>query len=59
MKQEYFFAIKEEEEACKKRMELIKLTTMLVLQELKKKGDDAYKDMEDWLGARFLKEHER
>lgn len=59
MKQEYFFAIQEEEVACKKRMELIKLTTMAVLQDLKKKADDAFKDMDDWLGARYLKEMER
>lgn len=59
MKQEYFFAIQEEEGACKKRMELIKVATMAILMELKKKADDAYKDMNDWLGARYLKEIER
>jgi len=59
MKQEYFHAIKEEELACKKRMELIKLTTMMILHDLKGKADNAYKDMNDWLGARYLKEMER
>ena len=40
-------------------MDLIKATGMAVLQDLKNKGDNAFKDMNDWLGARFLKEMER
>lgn len=59
MKQEYFFAIQEEEQACKTRMELIKITAMSILQDLKNKADNAFKDMNDWLGARYLKEMER
>ena len=59
MKQEYFFAIQEEEQACKRRMELIKITATAVLQDLKNKADNAFKDMNDWLGARYLKEMER
>ena len=47
------------EQATKKRMELIKLTAMAVIQDLKNKGDNAFKDMNDWLGARYLKEMER
>lgn len=58
MKQEYFFAIQEEEKACKARMELIKITAMSILQDLKNKADNAFKDMNDWLGARYLKEME-
>ncbi|KAH3733219.1 hypothetical protein DPMN_039644 [Dreissena polymorpha] len=58
MKQEYFFAIHEEEKACKARMELVKVTAMAVLQDLKHKADNAFKDMNDWLGARYLKEME-
>ncbi|XP_060552949.1 sperm flagellar protein 2-like isoform X2 [Ruditapes philippinarum] len=58
MKQEYFFSIQEEEQACKKRMELIKMTATAVLQDLKNKADNAFKDMNDWLGARYLKEME-
>ncbi|XP_063404210.1 sperm flagellar protein 2-like isoform X1 [Mytilus trossulus] len=58
MKEEYYFAIQEEETACKTRLELIKLHACGVLQDLKNKADNAYKDMNDWLGARFLKENE-
>lgn len=58
MKEEYYFAIQEEEGACKTRLELIKLHACGVLQDLKNKADNAYKDMNDWLGARFLKENE-
>lgn len=47
------------EQATKKRMELIKLTAMAIIQDLKNKGDGAFKDMNDWLGARYLKEMER
>ena len=47
------------EQATKKRMELIKATALGVIQDLKGKGDEAFKDMNDWLGARYLKEMER
>lgn len=47
------------ETACKTRLELIKIHACGVLQDLKNKADNAYKDMNDWLGARFLKENER
>lgn len=40
-------------------MTLVKLIAMRILAELKVKADGAYKDMNDWLGARFLKEMER
>ncbi|KAL8590470.1 hypothetical protein ACOMHN_011683 [Nucella lapillus] len=58
MRQEYYFAVKEEETAVRVRLELIKAISMAILQELKHKADGAYKDMTDWLGARFLKEME-
>lgn len=41
------------------RMDLIKVIATAVIQDLKNKADSAYKDMDDWLGARFLKEMER
>jgi hypothetical protein len=47
------------EVACKTRLDLIKTHACAVLQDLKNKADNAYKDMNDWLGARFLKENER
>ena len=40
-------------------MTLVKLVAMRVLAALKVKADSGYKDMNDWLGARFLKEMER
>ncbi|XP_070194777.1 sperm flagellar protein 2-like isoform X3 [Littorina saxatilis] len=58
MREEYYFAIKEEETASKIRLDLIKAIAMAVLQDLKIKADSAFKDMNDWLGARFLKEME-
>ncbi|XP_048761563.2 sperm flagellar protein 2-like isoform X3 [Ostrea edulis] len=58
MRQEFYFAIQEEETAAKKRLELIKSHGIGVLQDLKSKADNSYKEMNDWLGARFLKEME-
>lgn len=58
MRQEYYFAIKEEDVACKVRLDLIKSVGTAVLLDLKMKADAAHKDMNDWLGARFLKEME-
>ena len=45
--------------SCKIRLDLIKAISMAVLQDLKMKADSAFKEMNDWLGARFLKEMER
>ena len=47
------------EVGCKIRLDLIKAISMAVLQDLKVKADSAFRDMNDWLGARFLKEMER
>jgi hypothetical protein len=40
-------------------MDLVRLVAVQVLAGLKDSADGAYKDMNDWLGARFLKEMER
>ena len=47
------------ETATKCRLELIRQLAGAVLQDLKNKGESAFNDMNDWLGARFLKEMER
>ena len=41
------------------RMELTKIHAIAVLQELKTKSEEVYKDMDDWLGARFQQEMQR
>ncbi|KAI8510088.1 hypothetical protein Bbelb_125160 [Branchiostoma belcheri] len=56
MRVEFFGALHEEEARLKNRFELIKLKAMQMLQSLKAKSEDTYRDMEDWLGARFLRE---
>ncbi|XP_071117594.1 sperm flagellar protein 2-like [Haliotis cracherodii] len=58
MREEYYFAIAQEERAAKVRLDLIKVLGIAILQDLKGKGDNAFKDMNDWLGARYLKEME-
>ncbi|GFO03102.1 sperm flagellar protein 2, partial [Plakobranchus ocellatus] len=57
-REEFYFSIQEEEHAAKIRLDLIRLLASAVLQDLKSKGEDAFKDMNDWLGARYLKEME-
>uniref|UniRef100_A0A8B9BHZ0 Sperm flagellar 2 n=1 Tax=Anser brachyrhynchus TaxID=132585 RepID=A0A8B9BHZ0_9AVES len=44
------------EEATKSRLELIKEKALAYIEELTVKAEEAYKDMEKWLGARFLAE---
>jgi hypothetical protein len=58
-RQEFFAAIEEEASAAKVRLDLIFKVAAKVQQDLKGKAGDAYTDMNDWLGARFLKEMER
>lgn len=58
MKIEFFSSVTAEEEAAKTRLDLIRIHASGVLQDLRNKAEAAYKDMEDWLGARFLKEME-
>ncbi|XP_039565949.1 sperm flagellar protein 2 [Passer montanus] len=54
--QEYFSALKHEEAATKSRLELIKEKALVYLEDLKLKAEEAYKDMEKWLGSTFLEE---
>ncbi|XP_062468906.1 sperm flagellar protein 2 isoform X4 [Pezoporus occidentalis] len=56
IKQEYFSALKHEEAAIKFRLELIKEKALAFVEELTMKAEEAYKDMEEWLGSRFLAE---
>ncbi|XP_030326262.1 sperm flagellar protein 2 isoform X2 [Strigops habroptila] len=56
IKQEYFSALKHEEAATKFRLELIKEKALAFVEELTMKAEEAYKDMEEWLGSRFLAE---
>ncbi|KAM6364138.1 sperm flagellar protein 2 [Pluvialis apricaria] len=56
IKQEYFSALKQEEVAAKSRLELIKEKALAFVEELTMKAEEAYKDMEKWLGSRFLAE---
>ncbi|XP_077027437.1 sperm flagellar protein 2 isoform X4 [Agelaius phoeniceus] len=56
IKQEYFSALKQEETATKSRLELIKEKALAFLEDLKFKAEEAYKDMEKWLGSTFLEE---
>lgn len=45
--------------AAKVRLEVILKISSRVQHMLKAKAEDAYTDMNDWLGSRFLKEMER
>ncbi|XP_029860545.1 sperm flagellar protein 2 isoform X2 [Aquila chrysaetos chrysaetos] len=56
IKQEYFSALKHEEVATKSRLELIKEKALAFVEDLTMKAEEAYKDMEKWLGSRFLAE---
>ncbi|XP_009985460.1 PREDICTED: sperm flagellar protein 2-like, partial [Tauraco erythrolophus] len=56
IKQEYFSALNHEEVAAKSRLELIKEKALAFVEELTMKAEEAYKDMEKWLGSRFLAE---
>ncbi|KAM6229608.1 sperm flagellar protein 2 [Porphyrio hochstetteri] len=56
IKKEYFSALKHEEVAAKSRLELIKEKALEFLEKLTMEVEEAYKDMEKWLGSRFLAE---
>ncbi|XP_040512458.1 sperm flagellar protein 2 isoform X5 [Gallus gallus] len=56
IQQEYFAALKHEEKATKTRLKLIKAKALAYVEELTMKAEEAYKDMEKWLGERFLAE---
>eukprot|EP00794_Sanderia_malayensis_P007710 gene7710-8548_t len=55
---EYRFAITNEGAGLRRRLEVIKTQSTSVIQDLKTKADGSYKDMDDWLGNRFLNEME-
>ncbi|KAM9213773.1 sperm flagellar protein 2 [Leptosomus discolor] len=56
IKQEYFSALKHEEVATKSRLELIKKKALAFVEDLTMKAEETYRDMEKWLGSRFLAE---
>ncbi|NXJ69544.1 SPEF2 protein, partial [Rostratula benghalensis] len=56
IKQEYFSALKHEEVAAKSRLDVIKEKALACVEELTMKTEEMYKDMEKWLGSRFLAE---
>ncbi|NXW94589.1 SPEF2 protein, partial [Alopecoenas beccarii] len=56
IKEEYFSALKHEEVATISRLELLKEKALAFVEELTMKAEAAYKDMEKWLGSRFLAE---
>ncbi|XP_068107337.1 sperm flagellar protein 2 isoform X2 [Hyperolius riggenbachi] len=56
IKQEYVAALKCEETAVNSRLELIKTKALEVYQDIAARAEQAYKDMDMWLGARFLAE---
>lgn len=56
MKQEYLAALESEEAAVNSRLEVIKAKAVEMCQEIVTRSEQAYKDMEMCLGARFLAE---
>ncbi|XP_029434790.1 sperm flagellar protein 2-like [Rhinatrema bivittatum] len=56
MQEEYIYALEFEDAAVKSRLELIKLRALTVVQNLSSKAENTYKDMEKYLGERFLAE---
>uniref|UniRef100_A0A8C2T707 Sperm flagellar 2 n=1 Tax=Coturnix japonica TaxID=93934 RepID=A0A8C2T707_COTJA len=54
--QEYLAALKHEEKDTITRLELIKEKALAYIEELTMKAEEVYKEMEQWLGARFLAE---
>ncbi|MGH0162104.1 UNVERIFIED_CONTAM: hypothetical protein FKN15_073429 [Acipenser sinensis] len=59
MRQEYFSALEHEEYMVKARLELIKSKSLAVVRDLLRKAEEAYKEIEEWFGARFLAEMKR
>ncbi|XP_026522083.1 sperm flagellar protein 2 [Notechis scutatus] len=56
MKQEYFAALEHEAEAAKSRLELLKVKGLAFLEDLQSKAEETYRNMEKWLGERYLAE---
>ncbi|XP_056402639.1 sperm flagellar protein 2 isoform X2 [Hyla sarda] len=56
MKQEYMAALECEETSVNSRLELVKAKALEMCQEIVTRAEQAYKDMDMWLGAQFLAE---
>ncbi|RXN37637.1 sperm flagellar 2 [Labeo rohita] len=56
IKQEFTTALKREEHAVKLRLELIKAHALQTVSSLQQRAEQAYRNMEEWLGTRFLSE---
>lgn len=56
IKQEHVAALQKEEQAFKTRLEVIKLVATKLIQNLNQIADNCYKDMNDWLGSKWMKE---
>ncbi|KAE8636517.1 hypothetical protein XENTR_v10003025 [Xenopus tropicalis] len=56
LKQEHIAALEYEEMAANLRLEVIKTKALEVCQDIASRAESAYKDMEMWMGARFLAE---
>lgn len=53
------FKISHTAEGVKMRVNLVRSIALATMSDLKSKAEIAYKDMDDWLGSRFLKEMDR
>ncbi|XP_043925933.1 sperm flagellar protein 2 [Protopterus annectens] len=58
MYKEFFAALQHEEFTTKSRLELIKSHALNVVQDLRARASQEFKDMEEWTGTRFLAEME-
>ncbi|XP_044151546.1 sperm flagellar protein 2 [Bufo gargarizans] len=56
MRQEYLAALECEEATVNSRLELVKAKALEMCQEIVTRSEQAYKDTDMWLGARFLAE---
>ncbi|KAK9975283.1 hypothetical protein ABG768_023336 [Culter alburnus] len=56
IKQEFTAALKREEHAVKLRLELVKAHALRTVSSLQQRAEQGYRNMEEWLGARFLSE---
>jgi hypothetical protein len=56
IKQEHIAALQKEEHAFKTRLDVIKLVATKLIQNLNQIADNCYKDMNDWLGSKWMKE---
>ncbi|XP_043095076.1 LOW QUALITY PROTEIN: sperm flagellar protein 2-like [Puntigrus tetrazona] len=56
IKQEFTAALRREEHAVKLRLELIKAHALRTVSSLRQRAEQAYGNMEEWLGSRFLSE---